>query len=262
MRYRISTISIIGQVVGAMTFPVIIKTVEMNDDGTQTLTVCDLYHAQEGFPVHIGANQYRIEEIIYPDLMRVSEGPEIEPQTFELYHPVFKHGTPIATGVELQQIPEANEKTPMVWFMEQFEDDPVYPLMSPFERRSKFRLFFLTQGNHKEWTTDEAYEKAIIPMRRLQEKFEQEMINNLSLFNTDQMQVTVRNYAKFGVFISEKGMPKGLFADKLTGCEMDIKSLDIYRDGICVLDCTPPTPEPPPATGIGEMIIEQTFEIA
>lgn len=229
-----------------MTFPVIITSVEMNDDGTQTLTVCDLYHAQEGFPVNIGGNEYIIREITYPNIMRVSGTPEIEPQTFELYHPIFKHGTPIATGMEIGKIPEANDKTPMVWFMEQFDDDIFYKEESPFERRSRFKLFFLTQGDHAKWLTEEAYEKAIIPMRRLQEKFEQEMIANDSLFNMDDCQVTVRNYAKFGVFIVEKGMPTGLFKDKLSGCEMDIKSLDIYRLGICDLACTPPTPEPPP----------------
>lgn len=229
-----------------MTFPVIITSVEMNEDGTQTLTVCDLYHAQEGFPVHIGDAEYKIEEIIYPTTMRVSGDGEIEPQTFELYHPIFKHGTPIATGMELGKVNEANDKTPMIWFMEQYEEDIFYREESPFERRSRFKLFFLTQGDHEKWLTDDAYEKAIIPMRRLQEKFEQAMIENDSLFNMDEIQVTVRNYAKFGVFIVDKGMPKGLFKDKLSGCEMDIKSLDIYRLGICDLACTPPTPEPPP----------------
>lgn len=235
MSYRPLAIDIIGQAVGAMTFPVEVKKVVQNNDGTQTLTVCDAFHAQAGFPVVIDEVEYQITAVEYnPDKITVSGSTTITADGFELYHPYFFHGTPIATGVELSNQTDSFMKTPMVWMMEQYDEEIYLNNHNPYDRTLSVRLFFLTQGDHENWETSDAYQNAIIPMRRLQERFEQLMIDSPDKFNTDVLSVEILNYAKFGVYINNKGMPKGLFADKLSGCEMNLRDLNIYRDfGTC-----------------------------
>jgi hypothetical protein len=143
----------------------------------------------------------------------------------------FFHGTPIAVGAELDKINNANEKTPMVWMMENFQerfnDDP----LDRHERETTLRLFFLTQANHRQWVTQQAYDHCIAPMRKLMELFV-EVIKNDGTFDVTDLTYSVYNYAKFGVYISEKGMPTNKWADNLSGVEMAFV-LSRYKPKCC-----------------------------
>jgi len=145
----------------------------------------------------------------------------------------FFHGTPIAIGAELDKIQDAGNKTPMVWMMENFQerfyDDPLLRL----ERETTLRLFFLTQANHRQWVTQQAYDHCIAPMRRLMELFVEE-IKNDGTYDVTDLNYSVYNYAKFGVYINEKGMPTNKFADNLSGVEMSFV-LKRYKPDCC--DC-------------------------
>lgn len=151
----------------------------------------------------------------------------------EAPHVYFFHGTPIAVGAELDKINDAGNKTPMLWMMENFQerfyDDPLLRL----ERETTLRLFFLTQANHRQWVTQQAYDHCIAPMRRLMELFA-EVIKNDGTFDVTDLTYSVYNYAKFGVYISEKGMPTNKFADNLSGVEMSF-TLKRYKPDCC--DC-------------------------
>ena len=152
---------------------------------------------------------------------------------YEVPYVYFFHGTPIAVGAELDKINNANNKTPMVWMMENFQerfyDDPLLRL----ERETTLRLFFLTQANHRQWVTQQAYDHCIAPMRRLMELFV-EVIKNDGTFDVTDLTYSVYNYAKFGVYINEKGMPTNKFADNLSGVEMSFV-LKRYKPDCC--DC-------------------------
>jgi len=153
--------------------------------------------------------------------------------SYEVPYVYFFHGTPIAVGAELDKINNANNKTPMVWMMENFQerfyDDPLLRL----ERETTLRLFFLTQANHRQWVTQQAYDHCIAPMRRLMELFV-EVIKNDGTFDVTDLTYSVYNYAKFGVYINEKGMPTNKFADNLSGVEMSFV-LKRYKPDCC--DC-------------------------
>jgi hypothetical protein len=143
----------------------------------------------------------------------------------------FFHGTPIATGAELNQIQKAVDKTPMVWMMENFTERFLEDELQRLERETDLRLFFLTQANHNQWMTETAYHKAIRPMRRFMELFVQALKND-SQFDTLELTYSVQNYSKFGVYINEKGMPTNKFADNLSGVEMQF-TLKRYRPDCC-----------------------------
>lgn len=227
MIYKESSIDIIGAVVASMTFPVQITNVS-SVGNVHTLTVCDIYHAQPGFIVTIDGNQYTITDITAPDTMVVTGSAPIVVASFFLYTPVYFHGTPIETNVELLQEDNANDKTPMVWFLENFTDRFFDDSEDTREREIKFRLFFLTQANHEQWLVDDAYHNAIEPMRRLMENFIEKLRAVPARFGLIDFEYEAINYAKFGVYINNKGMEKSLFADKLAGCELNM-SLTIYK---------------------------------
>jgi len=235
MIYKQSTIDIVEDVVNAMVFPVEIKGIATS--GTQhTLTVCNIYHAQPGFNVTIDNKKYLIKSISAPDTIVVQGSPAITATSFNLYPPFFFHGTPIQQGMELNQITKAFDKTPMVWFHEQFTDRFIEDALVAMERESRIRLFFLTQADYEKWLTDDTYHNAIEPMRRLAENFIDELkvyrVGCEKRFNTDDLEFELINYHRFGVFISNRGMEKSLWADKLAGVELAI-TLPVFKINPC-----------------------------
>ena len=246
MIYKQSSIDIIGDEVKAMTFPITIKTYVNNGGGLHTLTVCNMYHAQPKKKVSIGGKTYTIKSItpsVHPscepgteDVFTVQgDAANITATTFDLYKPHFFHGTPIAQGTELKQKNKSVDKTPMVWFYEQFTDKFFEdPMVTP-EREIRFRLFFLTQAEPDRWLTDTAYHNAIMPMRRLAENFIAQLKIKQYRFD-EKMEYEILNYAKFGVFISDRGMDKKLWHDNLSGCEIAFSPLTVFKKDVCE-DC-------------------------
>lgn len=235
MIYKESSIDIIGEVVASMTFPVQITNVA-SVGSVHTLTVCDLYHAQPGFTVTIDGNEYTITDITAPDTMVVTGADPIVVASFYLYTPVYFHGTPIETNIELNQENNAQDKTPMVWFLENFTDRFFDDAEDTREREIRCRLFFLTQANHEAWKVADAYHNAIEPMRRLMENLVEKLRASPARFGLIDFEYEAINYAKFGVYINNKGMENSLFADKLAGCELSV-SLTVYKTDGCEDDC-------------------------
>ena len=232
--YKESSIDIIEKVVLAMTFPVKILKVDSVGD-VHTLTVCDIFHAQPDFKVDIAGNEYTIQSTSGTTTMIVKGTPDPVVGTFQLYKPNFFHGTPTQQGVELIEELKATEKTPMIWLYEQFTDKFFNDPESKTERDIIMRLFFLTDTETDQNLTEDAYQKAIEPMRRLAENFERQLNvpqNGVKRFNTDTLEFDLINYHKFGVFINNKGMEKSLWQEKLAGCEMAV-TLPVFRVEPC-----------------------------
>ena len=124
----------------------------------------------------------------------------------------------------------------MVWFLENFTDKFFDDAADTREREIRFRLFFLTQANHEKWLVNDSYHNAILPMRRLAENFIDKLRSLPARFDLISEEYELINYAKFGVYITNKGMEKSLFADKLAGCELNI-SLTVYKLDACQDDC-------------------------
>jgi len=229
MIYNKSSIDIIREVVEAMTFPMVITNIATTLNN-HILTVCDIKHAQPGFSIQIGATTYLILDIDAENKTITIQGTPTPVLTaFDLYKPFFFHGTPIATGIELIQEKQAFNKTPMVWFLENFVDHFYKGKQDMRNRDLRARLFFLTQADHEKWLTDDAYKNAIEPMHRLQELFLEELVKKPGIFDMVDFEYDRINYAKFGVYINNKGTEKNLFVDKLSGCEMPFAPLTILK---------------------------------
>lgn len=234
MAYKTSSIDLIRDVVQAMTFPIKILSVT-SVAGVHTVKACDIYHAQPGFSVIIGGKSYIIKDISGSDTLILLGADAITADSFDLYTPFYFHGTPIQQGMELAQQTQAFNKTPMVWFYEQFTDNFHNNNVEKVERDITMRLFFLTQANTDKWLTDDAYHNAIDPMRRLAENFIEQLsvpVDNNRRFNTIDFDFQIKNYHKFGVFLTDRGMEKSLWAEKLAGCELSM-DLSVFRYHKC-----------------------------
>jgi len=243
MIYKESSIDIVEGFKNDMTFVVEIESVVNDGGGFHTLTVCDMFHAQPGFKVTIGVLVYTIKSIVpalHPScgvqtkdsLVVKGDAANIVATTFNMYVPFFFHGTPISQGVELAKIKQAKNKTPMLWFHEEFKDRFFEDPTQNTDREIQFRLFFLTEAIPSKWVTAEAYDNAVKPMRRLAEHFVAQLKTKLFRVDTDTLEYEIINYAKFGVFISNRGQDKKLWHDNLSGCEINFSNLTVFkRDG-------------------------------
>lgn len=256
MSYKRDITDILDEVISAMEFPISIDSVVDNGDGTQTLSCSDIYHAQKGFNVTINGLSYKIT-----DFDQSNETITVKPNftgsatissgiSFYLYNPFFFHGTPIATGQDLGEYSDANNKTPMVWLWENYTEKNNDSLAS-ISREVSVELYFLTQADFEKWNTADSYSLAIRPMRRLMERFIEEVRLRDDLFSADDLTYDSENYAKFGVFIRTKGATSNLFQDKLSGCSC-ILTLKLWDKTECS-NATVPT------FGIGSMEIGQNF---
>lgn len=224
MGYKREFTDILNTLISSMSFPVVINTATDNNDGTFTLVCDDIYFAQPGFAVTINAVSYTIDSIDQSTetLVVTGVGAITSGDTFNMYTPYFYHGTPIATGQELQNQQNASAKTPMIWLWENFTED-YYDEFSALERDVDCELFFLTQADFELWETEDAYANAIKPMKRLADLFIEAINSDTANFYFNASRYKSENYSKFGVFIRDKGTSKNLFADKLSGVGIDFK---------------------------------------
>jgi hypothetical protein len=234
MIYRDDITDLLEQVVAGVDPSMQVTDSMDNGDGTQTITVCDIKWTEPGRTFTIGPDTYTIESLD-PDNRTITVSPAAPliaaPSTFNLYQPFFFHGTPIQTSEELQERNDATQKTPMVYLMENMTEAIDDNDESNIDRVSNLRIFFLTQGDFDKWQTEDFYANAIRPMRRLLENFVAEL-RQTSRFDTRELGYEVTNHARFGVYISNRGVEKSLFLDNLSGVEMTVE-LTVLKDLSC-----------------------------
>lgn len=225
---------ILEDVISEMNFDIDVESVVDNEDGTYTLTVCDVKHLQVGFLQEIDEESYTITSIDYENKEVVVTG-AVEPPTgiFEAHNPQFYHGTIIQTNNELSRIVNVSDKTPMIYLYESFDERFNLQKDSAIERVSDVKIFFLTQANFEDWVTDDYYDHALTSMRYLLDNFLYTLDRNSEIGRIDTYDA--RNHTKFGLFVTDKGYELNYFNDQLAGIELNI-SIPVKRDE-CELGC-------------------------
>lgn len=241
MSYTRDITDVLRDLVQGLQFPVTIGTVTSTAD-EYTLRCSNIYHAQNGFDVVIGGNNFRITAFDQStETITVAGSGTINPgDTFEMYDVKFFHGTPVATGLELQDldnspVDNAQQKTPMIWLWENFKENVVDDY-TPLGRDIDCDLYFLTQADAEAWKTQDFYDKAIKPMRRLVDLFQDAIKADRGTFFASELPYIVEHYSKFGVYIREKGSNKNIMQDKLSGVGIKIR-LKLYNTRE---NCEPP----------------------
>lgn len=237
MSYKKSLIKILEPILLGMVFPVkVFKTVVTGSTGgvnTIDIYVCDVFHAQVGFSITIGPNSFEI--ISVDDALNIitvtGTATITAPLCFHLYEPYFFHGTPRETNTEIVQQKDAFSKTPMFWLMETytetFHDDPE----DSHERDSDIRFFFLTQSSFAK-QTEALHQDYLEPMKRLMQNFIEVYNAQRDIFEKWDFDYKVIPHTKFGVYINNLGYKAALFADQLSGIEVQA-TLKILKKDQC-----------------------------
>ena len=219
---------ILESVVSSMTFPMIIEDVVVNADLTISIQVCDLRHSEPGRVVTIGGNDYTIISIDdTTNIMVLSAGPAITVTTFDLYGVYFFNGAPIDVEKQVIEIPNATNKTPMIFLLVPYREKVYDDVREAKDRESDVSLFFLTQANWDQWTTNGIMENAVRPMGRLQQQF-QDTVRADNRFNPDEQTLVLTPRIKFGVYVNNKGVQKAFQAMDLSGVQEDI-TLELWK---------------------------------
>ncbi len=251
MIYKTPLTDILENAVSQMAFPISFTSVIIGD-GVFTLTgVCNFQHLQVGYPMPINVNddedsiEYYIKDID-KDAKTITfkgalpDGITELPAGQEAYPVYFRHGTPKAANEELVKESVIFKKTPLIWLLDEFEEEFDDDDGSLIERESKIRLFFLTNADHGEVTND-ITDHAVKPMYRLAQNFVKQLNRMPSVFNMyDDNGKKIKHklivHTKFGIYIANKGADKSILTGTFTGVEMPI-TLRIFKGDTCDEEC-------------------------
>lgn len=256
MTYRTEFPDIVYSIVQRMNVGMTI--VDYTQDGTtHTIEVCDVKWLQAGYPITINGNEYTVVSV--DDLTRIivlTGEAMISANYFYIYYPKFFYGTPIDTENQLKPKRLSRDKYPMIYLMLNYRERNNEGANPAIERSVTSRIFALSDSDFIKWETSGIHEYAIKPMARMMQAFIDTIKSMKRDFFTEEFEYESIPAYKFGVFIDNKGATKSFFTNNLSGWEMSIADLQIRKGHTCN-QCSPL--EFP--TGIGSMIIEETFEI-
>lgn len=230
MIYKTDIILFIKNVLSGIVFEVQILSSTDNLDGTQTLIVDDVIYLQAGFRITIGGNDYIINSVDPFTNTVILRGVPLVVTSFIIYPVKFFYGNIRETANELKDYEQSRDKTPMLYmyeeFKERFNEDPE----TNIERESDLRLFFLTQADFQDWQRQDFQDGAVMPMRRLTERFIEELRNAKRVTQLTSYETITKT--RFGVFVNDKGIDSAYWADNLSGIELRI-TIELDRDGGC-----------------------------
>jgi len=226
-----STVNIVRELVSQMKFTFTIKSVTDNLNGTYLLTTGRTHYLQKNSNTIfvIAGNNYEILDVVINESVLVKGSVLPVVSKFDLPSPFFCHGSITQVNMENTQIVDMKDKIPMVYLLRPFsedvdamdENDPL------IERQPALTLFFLTEANFSEWTSDDYDDNAIEPMWGMLNTFIETCKASEGIGLLDGYRV--EDKIKFANY-NFKGGDKMLFNDNLSGKQLDI-TLPIY--GTC-----------------------------
>lgn len=231
-----STVNIVRDLVASMKFPFTIKSVTDNLDGTYLLTTGATHYLQKGsnYVFDINGNDYEILSVVLNTSVLVKGNEVPVPSTFNLPVPYFFHGTIKQTNMELSQELDMAKKTPMVYLLRPIsEPTDAMDLNDPLiEREPNLTLFFLTEADFKNWTTDDFDHEAVEPMWYMANAFIEACKADSGIDKIGTYEISDKiKFANYNL----NGADKILFKDNLSGKELNI-TLPI-RSSCCDIDC-------------------------
>lgn len=154
---------------------------------------------------------------------------------YELY---FFHGTVVNTNNELTGIQDSENKVPMVYLLEPYEDKIYHNHDSIFDRVTSCHLFFLSWSNYWDWQTKQHHEFVLDPMETLAATF-MDTAKELGLVQ-DVPQYTQSSRVNFGVYKRSEernrtttGADKRKFNDQLSGIEIKAELSFLAAEHCC-----------------------------
>lgn len=233
-----STYELLEPIIDDIDTVINIDSVVDNGSGSYTLNVCNTLWATQGFFVTIQGNQYKITAVVSDESITVSG--TVLPITgeFDLYPPVFYHGTISVAESELNAKVNGGllsiDKMPMIWLLEPVDETNDPDRGNSIARKSKCVLMFLTDANFKQWVQDDHYEQAIKPMRKLFKAL-YDAVKRSGTINHDLIEpYETVDLPRFGRYTGYTGAQKAIFAQyEMSGTKVTITLPFIRSEETC-----------------------------
>lgn len=233
-----STYELLAPIIAAIDKDITIQSVTVISAGNYKLNVCSSRWATAGFPVTINGIVYKITDIV-PNVSITVTGPSAPPSVvFNLYAPVFYHGTIEATEEKLDAKVSGSLsstlKMPIIWLHEPVDEENSPNEGDAIARKSKCELFFLIDANFAMWEQDDHYVNAIKPMRQLIMAF-YEAVKKSRTVNYDLIETySTNDLPRFGRYTAYSGAKKAIFAQyEMSGTKLSITLPFIRSNETC-----------------------------
>ncbi len=206
-------------------------------DGVWKLLSCNTLWATESFTVTIDDVDYIISAND-PNISITITGPSAPTATtFQLYPPVFYHGTVKATESDLEaKINDrllSTDRLPMIWLHEPTDETIEENPLRAIALTSRAELYFMTDADFAAWSNDDHYKLAIRPMRNLIESF-MNAVNSATTINNNKITTsTPTDLPRFSQYTGKDGKDKTIFSRTLSGCKFEIELPFIRSNKIC-----------------------------
>lgn len=196
-----------------------------------TFETCNTWWAVQCGYVIIDNIEYEIKSFVLDESITIKGTPPVGSDfTFGLKVPFFIHGTPTKANQERELIRNTKKVTPMVYLFEPIREDFKNELNS-VERDVSVRMAMLHNYKEEQCTND-IYALSIEAMRRLSLEFVKTIRKQARDVVSETLTFNLTSYAKYGNFITNKGVAKNLFNERLSGVEINI-NMELKRQNKC-----------------------------
>ena len=199
---------------------IVCDSVSTNADGSFTLLTSRTKWAMVGFDISILVTTYRITAVVYNESITVTGAILPAVLTFDLFAPIFKHGTIRVVASELNKVADFRNRLPLIYLKEQTVERLHFDKFDAIDSENDVTLYFLGAADNANWNQEDGDTKGILPMRSLANEFIKVLADNqyvAELTNTGDL----RNYNIFGN-VSDNGVTKNIFNEPLSGVGLRI----------------------------------------
>lgn len=199
---------------------IVCQSVSTNSDGTFTFLCKDTGYLTAGYDITIGLLTYTVVSFDCNVSITVSGSSLPTQLTFDLYPPIYKHGTITKVASELNAMLSFKDRTPLIFLHEIVEEKYHFDPLDAVDTDADVRLYFLTGCNVKDWTQLQGDSLGVQPMRNLWNRFIVAL--SISQYVQDMTSIgSVKNYNIFGN-TNDNGTVKNIFNEFLSGVQAKI----------------------------------------
>lgn len=217
-------------IINAIDKSVICTSITNNLDGTYTMYTNDTAWLTTMFNVTIGLNTYKIVDFACNEWIKINGSTLPTQLTFDATAPIFKHGTILQVATELNLIDDFRNKYPLIFLHEIIDEKQHYAEVDAIDIDVDLRIYFLTECNFADWTSEIASIKGVQPMRNLYNRFIKAVVDSGKVAELDSIG-TIRNYNRFGN-TTDNGVIKNIFNEYQSGIQVRF-NLQFLKECYC-----------------------------
>ena len=150
---------------------IVCDSVSTNADGSFTLLTSRTKWAMVGFDISILVTTYRITAVVYNESITVTGAILPAVLTFDLFAPIFKHGTIRVVASELNKVADFRNRLPLIYLKEQTVERLHFDKLDAIDSENDVTLYFLGAADNANWNQEDGDTKGILPMRSLANEF-------------------------------------------------------------------------------------------